>query len=256
MRITALSLQSGSNGNSIYIEAGETRLLFDAGISGVQAEKRLSFHGRNIRQVDALIISHDHADHIRYAGVYQRKYHLPVYLTPKTLYTALHSHDLGRMDNINIFFSGSALRFGEVTVHTFPTMHDTSDGSVFVVSWQDRRLGIMTDLGHVFEDLPHIIATLDAVILESNYEPDLLETGPYPSFLKKRIAGAGGHISNIDSAELVATYGNHLKWACLAHLSENNNSPWKALQTHRSIIGNDLPLYIAGRYAPSELLTV
>jgi phosphoribosyl 1,2-cyclic phosphodiesterase len=256
MNINAISLQSGSNGNCIYVEAGGTRLLFDAGISGIQAEQRLSTYGRDIREVDALLISHDHADHIRYAGVYQRKYKLPVYATPATLQTAHGRFPLGHMDDLNIFFSGSTIRFGNVSIQSIPTMHDSADGSAFVVSYRGKKLGIMTDLGHVFEGLPPIIASLDAVFIESNYDPALLMKGPYPAFLKKRISGSGGHISNIEAAELLANHGKHLKWACLAHLSENNNHPEVALRTHRTILGEELPLFIAGRFAPSEILAI
>src|SRR3990172_10658148 len=105
MSMIAISLQSGSSGNCIYIEAGGVRLLIDAGITGVQAEERLAAHGRDIREVDAVIISHDHGDHIRHAGVYQRKYGLPLYVTQKTYDTAVKRHPLGKLKDVRFFRS-------------------------------------------------------------------------------------------------------------------------------------------------------
>ena len=253
----AISLQSGSNGNCIYVEAGGVKLLFDAGISGKQAQLRLEQFGRDVRQVDALILSHDHTDHVRCAGIYQRKFSLPIYATPKTFSATAERYKLGRVDDVRHFTPGSVLRFGAVSVETIPTPHDGVDGVVFVVDDGRSRLGILTDIGHVFADLPGVIASLDAVLLESNYDPQMLANGPYPGFLKQRIRGPGGHLSNLEAAELLAaTAGGRMKWAALGHLSEQNNHPRIALQTHRAVFGDELPLHIAGRYEPTSVLEV
>ena len=252
-----ISLQSGSNGNCVYVEAGGVRLLFDAGISGSSAAERLAAHGRDIRSVDALIISHDHSDHIRAAGVFQRKYGIPLYVTPRTLAAAQTRCALGKLKDIRHFRCGSTIQVGGASVHTIPTPHDGEDGAVFVVDDGARRLGILTDLGHVFQDLGRTIASLDAVFLESNYDPHMLANGSYPRYLKIRIKGPGGHISNHEAAELLAgAAGSRLKWACLGHLSEENNSPEVALRTHREVLGTGLPLYVASRYAVSEIFTI
>ena len=251
----AISLQSGSNGNCIYVEANGVRLLFDAGICGVRAETRLRAYKRDIRNVNALIISHDHADHINYAGVYQRKYGLPIYITPRTLYKAETEKKLGKLSDVNYFLAGGKLQFGDMAVQTIPTPHDGVDGVAFVVSSGCKRLGILTDLGHPFRELSAVVSSLDAVFIESNYDPLMLSRGPYPACLKKRIQGPKGHLSNIDAAELLLA-GARLKWACLSHLSENNNKPAIALKTHREIVGRRLTLYTASRYAPSGILTI
>ena len=117
----AISLQSGSNGNCIYVEADGVRLLFDAGISGIAAEERLAAHGRGIRSVDAVIISHDHGDHVRCAGIYQRKYGLPLYVTPKTIDRACSRLSLGKLRDVRHFRAGDTLRFSGVSVQTIPT---------------------------------------------------------------------------------------------------------------------------------------
>jgi phosphoribosyl 1,2-cyclic phosphodiesterase len=251
----AISLQSGSSGNCIYVEVAGVRLLFDSGICGIEAERRLRAYGRDIRKVDALIISHDHADHIRYAGVYQRKYALPIYITPRTLYKAETENRLGRLTNVNYFLSGGELHFGKVSVQTIPTPHDAVDGAAFVVSSEERKLGILTDLGHAFKDLIPVIASLNAVFIESNHDSGMLVNGPYPASLKRRIQGPKGHLSNKEAAELLQA-GANLKWACLSHLSENNNNPSVALKTHYDIVGQSLTFYTASRYKPSGILIV
>jgi len=251
-----ISLQSGSNGNSIFMETHGVRLIFDAGISGKQAQLRLAAHGRDISDVEALLISHDHCDHVRCAGIYQRKFGLPVHATPSTFDAAVGKYSLGRFDDVRHFEAGTVLRFGDVSVETIATAHDSIDGVVFVVDDGESRFGIMTDLGHVFDGLDEVVGSLDAVLLESNYDPQMLANGPYPQFLKSRIRGPGGHISNIEAAELLRRAGAGLKWACLAHLSEQNNNPDVAMQTHREILGNGLELHVAGRYAASDVMEV
>ncbi len=254
----AISLQSGSNGNCIYVETGSVKLLFDAGIAGVQAAERLASHGRDIRKVDAVIISHDHGDHIRYAGVFHRKYGLPIYVTPATLAAASSRCTLGKIREVRHFRSSDNLRFGDVLVQAVPTPHDGADGAAFIVSSGSKRLGIMTDLGHVFRDLIGLVSSLDAVFLESNYDPDMLAAGPYPAYLKQRIKGPRGHLSNIEAAEILrhASEAKRLKWACLSHLSEQNNRPEVALDTHRRFGAEDIALYTADRHAVSDIFRI
>ena len=250
------SLNSGSNGNCIYVEAEGAQLLFDAGISGKRTAERLAAHGRDVRQVDALIISHDHADHIRCAGVLARKFSLPVYMTRRT-YRAGQRYGLGPIPDLRFFRAGEAVQIGPVRIEAVHTPHDAADSVAFVISSGRRRVGVLTDLGHVFETLPRLLAGLDAAFLESNYDPDMLATGPYPTFLKRRIVGDHGHISNVEAAELAsAADGGRLQWVALSHLSEINNTPQLALRTHRHIAGRRRPIHVAGRYGPSKLLRV
>ena len=210
-----IALQSGSNGNCIYVEAGGVRLLFDAGISGKQAQSRLAGHGRDISDVHALVISHDHRDHSRCLGIYQRKFGVPVHITRGTLTVASKKERLGSLNDIHHFRSGDALRFGTVTVETIPTPHDAVDGVAFIVDDGAKRLGILTDLGHAFDRLVCVMKTLDAVVIESNHDRQMLTHGLYPESLKQRIGGRRGHLSNIESAGLLHVAGPRLKWACL-----------------------------------------
>lgn len=252
--MVVISLQSGSNGNCIYVESQGVRLLLDAGISGKQAAERLAQRGRDIRDVQAVILSHDHADHVRCAGVFQRKFKLPLYVTPATLAAASQYGTLGKLDDVRLFQSGQPLTFEHVTVHTLATPHDAADGVAFVVEAEGARLGVLTDLGHAFEALGPALATLDAVLIESNYDEDMLENGSYPFFLKQRIRGPRGHLSNVDAARLLGEFGGRLRWACLGHLSQENNHPQLALDTHRRVLGGKLPIQVASRYHVSEVM--
>lgn len=244
-----IPLQSGSNGNCIYVETLGIQLLFDAGISGKQARERLAAYGRDIRDVAGVVISHDHRDHTRCLGIYQRQFGLPVYITEPTLAAARAAGDLGPLGELVHFQAGGAMLFGEVVVETIPTPHDGVDGVGFVVDDGRQRVGILTDLGHPFPALREAMRSLDAVVLESNYDPEMLAQGPYPEFLQRRIRGPAGHLSNAEAAELLdLAFGCQLRWACLAHLSEHNNTPECALQTHGDLLGDDLPLYVASRY--------
>ncbi|MCK5113482.1 MAG: MBL fold metallo-hydrolase [Phycisphaerae bacterium] len=250
-----ISLQSGSNGNCIYIEAGGVQLLFDAGISGKQAALRLEAHGRDISKVDAMFISHDHTDHAKSAGVFQRKFAATMHVSGKTL-AASQRHGLGTLECVQHFHTGDTVQVGGAKIETIPTPHDAADPCAFVVEADGKRLGILTDLGYSFDSLGDVIASLDAVFLESNYDPQMLADGPYPGFVKARISSDRGHISNQDSAALLGKFGSHLQWACLAHLSENNNTPQLAMQTHRELLGPAAPIIVAPRHSASQILHV
>ena len=250
-----VSLQSGSNGNCTYVEANGVKLLFDAGIAASQVEQRLALHGLGLA-VDAVLISHDHIDHCRSMGILHRAFDLPIYATAKT-YDAAKRFALGKIDDLRHFTAGETLQFGEVKVETIPTPHDAEDGVVFVVDDGTHRLGILTDLGHVFNGLADVIRSLDAVLLESNYDPDMLANGSYPGWLKQRIAGPAGHLSNVEAADLLlASASKRMQWACLGHLSEHNNTPELALATHRNVVGDRLPVFLASRYECSGVMEI
>jgi phosphoribosyl 1,2-cyclic phosphodiesterase len=123
-----------------------------------------------------------------------------------------------------------------------------------VIEDGQHRLGILTDLGHAFAGLREVLLSLDAVIIESNYDEQMLEQGPYPPHLKQRIRGPGGHLSNLEAARLIQPATNRLQWACLCHLSQENNHPRVALDTHRELLGSAFPLHISGRYQATDVL--
>ncbi len=189
--------------------------------------------------------------------MYQRKFGLPIYISQPTLAAAQQGHSLGRLHDVNYFAAGEEIAFGEVVVQTVRTPHDAADGVAFVVTDGRRRLGVLTDLGHVFEGLGQTVATLDAVFIESNYDPEMLASGPYPLVLQQRIRGRQGHLSNLDAARLLRGHAPpKLRWACLSHLSEQNNTPELAMRTHREILPEGFPLLVASRYEASIVLEV
>jgi phosphoribosyl 1,2-cyclic phosphodiesterase len=255
--MVTFSLQSGSNGNAIYVEADGVKLLFDAGISGATAKRRMAEHGRDICDVNAVIISHEHRDHVVSSGIFHRKFGLPVYMTGSTLSAARRWCNLGRMTDIRFFRSGDALSFGKVAIHTIPTPHDAVDGVAFVVECAGKRLGILTDLGNPFAKLRDILESVDGAYLESNYDPEMLETGSYPRQLKKRIRGGSGHLSNHEAADLLRACGRRLpKWIAVAHVSAENNRPELAIASQHAAVGRDFPVHHASRHGVSPLLTI
>jgi phosphoribosyl 1,2-cyclic phosphodiesterase len=250
-----ISLQSGSSGNSTYVASGDVQLLIDAGISGRKAEQRLAEHGKDIRDVDALIISHDHRDHTCAMGIFQRKFGLPIYTTRHTYDATRRNINLGAVTDVHFFAAGETLTFGQLSVETVRTPHDAADGVVFVIDDSRYRFGLLTDLGHVFPELEPVIRSLDAVMIESNYDESMLRRGPYPEFLQRRISGPAGHISNLDAARLLEQAASpNLQWACLAHLSDENNDPNLAIKTHQEILGGTFPLSCANRQTATEVM--
>lgn len=253
-----LSLQSGSNGNCLYVESRGTRLLFDAGISGRTAQMRARLRGLDLEGAHGLFLSHDHSDHMAGAGVFHRKFGCPIFATEATWSVSSRRRKQGKVRGIRHFAPGDIVDVGGLRVETFSTPHDGVDGVAFVVDDGRNRFGVMTDLGHPFAELRRSLASVDAAFLESNFDPWMLKSGPYSESLKRRIAGPRGHISNFEAAELLegALEGGRLRWACLAHLSEENNDPAIALKTHGRRLPEGFPLFVAGRYGPSEILEV
>lgn len=247
--MTVISLQSGSAGNCVYVESGTTSVLVDAGVSGVEVKRRLAAYGRDVRAVRAVVITHDHADHVSSAGVLGRAFRIPVYLTHGTYESARRRFRLDRIPRLHPIVSGAEISVDGITIQTVPTPHDGSDCIGVVVRDRRRCVGVLTDLGHVFPGLAEVVRGLDAAVLESNYDHDMLENGSYPRWLKARIRGPGGHISNTEAASLLAG-ATGMQWACLAHLSEENNRPHLALAAHRQVLPAGFPLYVASRHSP------
>ncbi|MBN2528148.1 MAG: MBL fold metallo-hydrolase [Deltaproteobacteria bacterium] len=253
----AIALQSGSNGNCIYVRAGDAHLFFDAGISGVEAQRRFARHQLEVPGHGKLFISHEHSDHARCAGVFHRKFGFDLHMTPLTHDALQRGNKLGELSRVHFFQSGDTIPVGDIAIDTIPTPHDGIDGVAFIIRFQNKQLGIFTDLGHPFKGLQELICTLDGVFLESNYDMDMLIKGPYPYPLKKRITDSAGHISNVEAANLLKTaFQSKLKWAVLSHLSGENNTPQLALATHQQIVGEDKPVFVARRDEVSPIFTL
>jgi phosphoribosyl 1,2-cyclic phosphodiesterase len=216
-------LASGSKGNAIFVSSGRTRILVDAGLNGRDTIDRLQMTRRLIRP-QALLISHEHVDHVRGLGVLSRRFDLPAYLTQGTLSRLPAS--AGRPSRVEVFRAGQPFTVGDLCVTAFTVPHDATEPVGFVIEHEGLRLGICTDLGTGTDVIEQQLRGCQALILEANHDSDLLWTGPYPGFLKKRIAGRFGHLSNQQTLDLLRSlHHSALQTVVLAHLSEVNNTP-------------------------------
>jgi phosphoribosyl 1,2-cyclic phosphodiesterase len=221
-------LASGSKGNAIFVSDGLTAILIDAGLSGAEIERRMKSRQLSPESLDAIVVSHEHADHIRSVGVLSRRFNLPVYISRKTE-AAAASH-LGKIQDVRYFEVGTGFSVGEMCIHPFSVSHDAEDPAGFAIRQNGKKIGIATDLGIATAMVKEHLKGCDVLVIEANHDPAMLITGPYPWPLKQRVRDRTGHLSNEASANLLAEI-NHdrLSHVVLAHLSETNNTPEKAI---------------------------
>lgn len=223
-------LASGSKGNAVYVANEETSLLLDSGLSGVEIERRLSAINVNPSDLDAIVVSHEHADHVRGVGVLSRRYDLPVYISRKTCRAA--TSQLGNIKTFQHFECGTGFSINSLHVHPFSISHDADDPAGFTFQSNGAKAGIATDLGIATNMVKEHLRDCGILILEANHDPEMLMTGTYPWPVKQRIKGRSGHLSNEDSRNLLsALFHQNLSHVVLAHLSEENNTPEKAMAT-------------------------
>ena len=218
-----VSLGSGSRGNATLLDAGGTRLLVDCGFSLREFERRLAAADMAAGALDAILVTHEHADHVRGVGAVARRYGVPVWTTAGT-WRAMAG---GKVPELRLFSAhGGRLRIGNVQVRPFAVPHDAREPVQYVFEQGGRRLGMLTDSGSL---TPHIVDSLrglDALILECNHDPAMLASGPYPPALQARVGGRLGHLSNVQAAALLKRLDHHrLGRLVAAHLSEKNNHP-------------------------------
>ena len=216
------SLGSGSRGNATLVEAGSTLVMVDCGFSCRETERRMARLGYSPADLSAVLVTHEHGDHVRGIPVLARKYGLPVWLTRGT-YRALRDDDVPRVE----YFDGhTECAICEVQVRPFTVPHDATEPCQFVFEHADQRLGVLTDTGRM---TPHIVESLDscdALLLECNHDADMLASGPYSASLKIRVGGPLGHLSNAQAGSLLARLDcSRLQHLVAAHLSDKNNRP-------------------------------
>lgn len=223
MSLFIASLNSGSNGNCYYIGNSQEAILVDVGISCREVERRMERLGLAISQVKAIFISHEHSDHIRGLCRLTAKYQIPVYISGPTLtatgfcLSPMHTH---------LFSSSTPLQIGGLRVIPFSKYHDAADPYSFFIEGGGIHIGVFTDIGRVCDQITHYFRQCHAVFLEANYDEEMLNTGRYPYFLKRRIQGGYGHLSNTQALELFLTHRNEqLSHLLLSHLSKDNNCP-------------------------------
>lgn len=246
-------LASGSKGNAIFVSTPDTAVLVDAGLSGIEIQRRMATLGRTPDDLKAIIITHEHTDHVKGAGVLSRRFNIPVYLTADTFNAC---KGLGKIDQINFFECGSAFDIGSLAVNPFSISHDACDPAGLTLKHQGKKIGIATDLGVVTNLVRTHLSNANALYIEANHDPDMLMTGPYPWHLKQRIQSRTGHLSNRDARDLVAQVCHKdLDHVVLAHLSEENNCPEKAAtEMSQNLDPLSTALYVAGPEQPGEMI--
>lgn len=257
-------LASGSTGNAIYVETGEKRVLIDAGLSGKKIEAAMSRIGRSLTDVDALLISHEHSDHIKGAGVLARKYQLPIYANEKT-WLAMDGM-LGKVSPEQKFHfqRDQLLTFGDLDIESFGVSHDAADPMFFSFMHGKRKLTILTDTGYVSDRMAGMAKSANKLIFESNHDTEMLRMGRYPWSVKRRILGDEGHVSNVDAGvALHEIIGQEPTDVYLAHLSLDNNMKELArmtveqtLQQYDRPVGDSIRLFDTDPYEPTPLKVV
>jgi phosphoribosyl 1,2-cyclic phosphodiesterase len=224
------SIASGSNGNCYYLEDDNDAILVDAGISARQIVQRMANIGLSMSKVRAVFISHEHADHVRGVDALSRKYSISVFMTQKTY----SSYGKIINDSLLKFFSpGKPVALGKIHVNPFLKSHDAAEPCSFSVSSESRNVAVMTDIGLKCSNVISHIKDADAIFLESNYDDNMLQAGPYSPYLKKRISSDLGHLSNTQAGLIALEHASpRLKHVFLSHVSENNNTPELAFHTH------------------------
>ncbi|MEN6348907.1 MAG: MBL fold metallo-hydrolase [Syntrophomonas sp.] len=227
-------LASGSTGNAIFLQFGESKILVDAGISARRIERGLAEIGVRAGELDGILITHEHIDHIKGLDVLVRKYKIPVFARPAT-WERIDCRDKFPGECVQELHLD--LTLGGVDIQPFKISHDAVDPVGFCFYHRQKKCVIATDLGMVGEEVEKALAFTDVAILESNHDPDMLKNGPYPQVLKQRIRSPRGHLSNFDAASVLSRIPRlNSMQVFLAHLSQQNNHPRLALQTVREVL--------------------
>lgn len=215
-------LGSGSRGNAVYVESGETAVLVDAGFSARELKRRMEAQGLELSRLSALVISHEHGDHIQGLLVLGRR--LPVYATEGTLEALEEIYDLD--GGTEVMAAGEWRTIGALRFRPVPVSHDAADPVGFVIEDGHARAAVITDLGVVTRLVQHSLADLSIAVIEANHDPEMLIAGPYPWEVKQRVKSRLGHLANHEAADLITGIAHSgLKHVLLAHLSQINNRP-------------------------------
>lgn len=263
MKIKFISLGSGSSGNCYYLGTETYGILIDAGI-GIRTIRRiLKDNNLDIHKIKGVLITHDHADHIKSVGNLGEKFGIPVYTTEEIHKGINKSYCVTEKlsTSVRILYKEKTISVENFSITAFEVPHDGTDNVGYCINIGDKTFSFLTDLGHITPTAAKYIVKANYLIIESNYDEEMLKMGSYPAYLKQRIAGANGHMSNRETAEFLAENINEgLKYIWLCHLSKDNNHPelaYKTIEMHlRSngiIPGKDLELIALKRTVPSEL---
>lgn len=261
------SIASGSSGNCIYVGSDNTHLLVDTGISKKKIDAGLKELDIKGEELDGILITHEHSDHIQGLGVFSRKYEVPIYATPGTIEGIENYAPLGRMPEglLHPIHTDESFILGDIKIDPFRISHDAKEPSGYRMNCCGKSVAVATDLGIYDEYTVSKLKSLDAVLLEANHDIHMLEVGSYPYYLKRRVMGDKGHLSNELSGRLLCDIlHDNLKCVLLGHLSKENNYAELAYETVKLEVtignnpykGDDIPLMVAKRDRVSEIITV
>ncbi len=251
-----VSLSSGSCGNAVFIEDGSTRLLVDAGTTLKYLGTALEQLDTSLDEIDAILLTHEHGDHIRSAAAVSRRFSVPVYANAATLDALPESFHKAQ---VRVFPTARTFEIGDFSIEAVPHSHDCREPVGFVFHNQGRKACVATDLGEVTNEVRGALLGADVIVLEANHDPGMLARSRYPRYLKKRIAGRQGHLSNAAAADvLVETASGARQQVLLAHLSEENNDARVALGAVQDTLAraavDSLEVHIAPRLTLSPII--
>ena len=255
--ITAYTLYSGSSGNCIYVKTPDTEILFDAGVSARAVERGLNNVQSSLSNIKAIFVTHEHSDHIKGLEVISKKHHIPTHMVTSSARASIRNPQASLLNDLYLHPSVFAVKFGNTTVSSFPTPHDSAASVGYTVEYTDNgkteKFGLATDIGHITNELTTSLKGSDSVVIEANHDVNMLFSGPYPYHLKLRIRSDKGHLSNEDCAKLARFLAeNGTKHFVLAHLSKENNYAPIAENTVRTAIStfDDIRLAVASQDEP------
>ena len=257
------SFGSGSSGNCYFIGNASNGLLIDAGIGVRTIRKYLRNLGLDFENIWGVFVTHDHADHIKAVGLIGEKHRVPIYSTRKVHEGIQRSYCVTEKlySSKKYIEKGETIQVGEFKITAFPVSHDATDNVGYTIEYKEKRFTFATDLGYISEEVAAHLKLADFMVLEANYDEQMLHQGPYPIYLKKRIAAETGHLSNDQTGFYLAqNYNERMKHIFLCHLSRENNMPeiaYTTVQNHldekQIIVGKDLNLVTLDRLNPSEI---
>jgi phosphoribosyl 1,2-cyclic phosphodiesterase len=231
-------LASGSKGNCVVLEGESGAVLIDAGLSAKECLLRMERAGIDAGNIDALLVTHEHGDHTRGVDVLVRKLDIPLYATEGTLADFIyHRRTSVKPISHTVCRDGEPFTIGGLVIEPFATSHDAAEPCGFIISEGGLRFGYCTDTGIITPHMHELLRLCDGIVLESNHCPDMLQNGPYPESLKRRIRSKRGHLSNPAAASCLRDFGRDVPQVILAHLSEMNNTPEKAIGSAREGLG-------------------
>lgn len=253
------SLYSGSSGNSLFVESENTKLLVDAGVSSKKIEEALANLEIDPTSIDGILITHEHSDHVQGLGTFAKKFNLPVFVNEKTLDAMPKQKEKISEKNIKLFNINEKFEIGDLKVKPFSIPHDAANPCGFNIFKDDKKISIATDIGHMTNGILKNLEDSIFIMLESNYDPEVLKYSKYPYQLKTRIAGPDGHLSNELAGKTISYLLNSgLNQAVLGHLSKQSNFPELAYKTVIDEImctkydENSLKLSVASRDIPGN----